>query len=81
VTADKTLPATQVLKPPVGTVPLAALVESASGFLEANAGRASALDAMAHVAVIDALADLRALGDYRCGLATGLKFLRTASSA
>ncbi len=57
-------------------VPLAALVESAAAFVEANAGRSNALDAIAYVAVGDALADLRALAGHRCDLTTGLRFLR-----
>jgi len=59
-----------------GVVGLTSLVESARTFLEANAGRACALDAIAYVAVGDALADLRVMGDHRCGLATGLRFVR-----
>ena len=59
-----------------GVVPLTSLVECARTFLEANAGRASALDAIAYVAVGDALADLRAMGHHCCDLATGLNYLR-----
>lgn len=64
-----------------GDVELAALVQSAQSFLEANAGRASAIDAIAYVAVIDALNDLRALGDYRCDLPAALRFLRERAAS
>ncbi len=59
-----------------GLVPLASLVECAAAFLEADAVRASALDAMAAVAVAEALAELRMMRDHRCALAAGLKFVR-----
>jgi ATP-dependent helicase/nuclease subunit B len=56
-------------------VSLEAIVDAAVTFLEANASRASALDAMALVALTDALGELKALGAYRCDMGTGLEFL------
>ena len=50
---------------------------AAAAFLGANASRASALDAMAAVALDSALADLaNGLGDHRCDLASALGFVR-----
>jgi PD-(D/E)XK nuclease superfamily len=59
-----------------GTVAITALVDSAVAFLEANASCASATDAISAVAVVDALADLRTLGDHRCSMAAALGYLR-----
>src|SRR5450759_5262652 len=59
-----------------GEVALASLVECATAYLEANAARANALDAMAYVAVAAALADLQTMRGHRCGLDAGLEFLR-----
>jgi len=59
-----------------GAVDLVAIVESAQSFLENNAGRASAMDAVAFVALKESLDDLRALGKYRCDLPDALRFLR-----
>ena len=59
-----------------GTVALSALAAGAAAFLDANAARASAEDAKASIAIAEALDDLRALGDYRCDVPTGLRFLR-----
>ena len=51
-------------------------------FLGANASRASAVDAMAAVALDSALADLaNGLGDHRCDLASALGFLRAGVEA
>jgi hypothetical protein len=58
-------------------VRLGAVARAATAFLTANASRASALDAMAVVALESALSDLGgALGDQRCELATALCFVR-----
>lgn len=59
-----------------GAVALASLVECAASFLEANAARANALDAMAYVALTSALADLLTMRGHRCELEAGLRFLR-----
>lgn len=59
-----------------GEVALSSLVQCATHFLDANAARANALDAMAYVGVTAVLADLLTMGGHRCGLETGLEFLR-----
>lgn len=59
-----------------GHVSLESLVSAAVTFLETNAARTSALDAMALVALTDALGELKALGDYRCDIGPGLEFLK-----
>lgn len=64
-----------------GRVPVAALAGAAKAFLEQNAARSSALDAVAHVAVMDALGDLRALGDSRSRIETGLTLLGASLDA
>jgi ATP-dependent helicase/nuclease subunit B len=57
-------------------VSLMSVVEGAAAFLERNAARANAVDAIAYVALTDALRDLSALGDYQCDLPVALRFLR-----
>jgi ATP-dependent helicase/nuclease subunit B len=57
-------------------VPLSDLAAGAASFVDSYAGHSSALDTMARTAVPAALNELRALRDYRCDLATGVRFLR-----
>jgi ATP-dependent helicase/nuclease subunit B len=61
---------------PDGLVPVTDLAAGVASFVEQFAGRSGSLDAMAHTAVPSALAELRALGGYRCELAFGVRFLR-----
>jgi ATP-dependent helicase/nuclease subunit B len=58
-----------------GLVPLRGLIDAAVAFLDANAARAGATDAMALVALTGALRELDTLGDYRCSIAAGLDYL------
>ena len=51
-------------------------VDAALGFLAACAAKASALDGAAAVALQDAIADLRALGSFRCPVPVALRFVR-----
>ena len=61
------------------SVSLGAVARAAIAFLKANASRASALDAMAVVALQSALAGLvDALGDHRCDLESALGFVRAS---
>ena len=60
---------------------LETIAGAAARFLEENASRASALDAAAQVALGEAIAELRPLGDYRCSLATALRFVRERADA
>ena len=52
------------------------IVDAALGFLAACAAKASALDGAAAIALQDAVADLRALGSFRCPLPVALRFVR-----
>ena len=52
------------------------IVDAALGFLAACAAKASALDGAAATALQDAVADLRALGSFRCPLPVALRFVR-----
>jgi ATP-dependent helicase/nuclease subunit B len=57
-------------------VPLDALAEAAASFLDANASRGSASDAMALLALSESVRSLRTVGPHRCTIAAGLEFLR-----
>ena len=59
-----------------GTVPLQGLAAAATRFLQENAARWGGLDALGLEAVVPALAQLDSLGDYRCPLGEGVRFLR-----
>ncbi len=59
-----------------GKINLQDLVHGAERFLEDTAARASAFDAAAATRIGGAIAELRALGEFRCGLDQGLRFLR-----
>jgi CRISPR/Cas system-associated exonuclease Cas4 (RecB family) len=52
------------------------VVDAALAFLAACAAKASALDAMAAIALNDAVAELRALGSFRCSVPVALRFVR-----
>ena len=58
-----------------GLVRVSDLVAAAVAFLEGNAGRASAIDALALVALPASLRELESLGDHRCTVAVGLDYL------
>lgn len=64
-----------------GEVSLHALVDGAVAFLDANAARASAADALSLAGLIEALRDLKVLGDYRCGLEAAVSLLATCVDA
>jgi ATP-dependent helicase/nuclease subunit B len=57
-------------------VPIQGTVDAALSFLAASAAKASALDGAAAIALQDALAELRALGTFRCPLPVALRFIR-----
>jgi ATP-dependent helicase/nuclease subunit B len=59
-----------------GMLDLQALVTAAEQFLDDHAARASALDHAAAALLRGALAELRALGEFRCPPSQGLRFLR-----
>jgi len=73
-----TIPSSDIDNPKADNkVSLGAVAAAAIAFLNANASRASALDAMAVVALESALADLvNVLGTHRCDLALALGFIR-----
>ena len=58
------------------TVALDRVVQAACLFVDRYAARASALDALAAQSLIDAIGDLRALGDFRCPFDQALRFIR-----
>jgi ATP-dependent helicase/nuclease subunit B len=58
------------------TIELQRLVNCATVFVESYAAKKSKLDHAAAGALRDAIADLEALGDVRCPLSVGLRFLR-----
>lgn len=57
-------------------IDLQQLVESALTFVKSHTSTGSALDGAAAVALEKSLADLRALGTFRCSLVDGLRFIR-----
>jgi ATP-dependent helicase/nuclease subunit B len=57
-------------------IDLQPLVVGACQFVDRFAARASALDALAASRLVDAIGELRALGEFRCPLAEALRFLR-----
>ena len=59
-----------------GAIDLPQLVDCARDFIDRYAARGSALDAMAASSLSDAIADLRALGEFRCSLTQAIRFLR-----
>src|SRR5262249_595279 len=59
-----------------GTVPLQALVEGAIAFIEHTTARKNALDHRAASAMLDHVAELRALGAFSCTLPEALRFIR-----
>ncbi len=59
-----------------GLIDMAGLVRCAETFVAQVAARASALDAAAATRLTSAIAELRALGSFRCGLGQGIRFLR-----
>ncbi len=59
-----------------GRVDLQAIASSVRSFVSENASRASALDHVAATALGDAIADLEALGSFRCSSGEALRFLR-----
>jgi hypothetical protein len=59
-----------------GHVDLQAMASSARAFITSHAARASALDHDAATALGDAIAELQALGEFRCTPAEALRFLR-----
>lgn len=52
------------------------MIEAALAFLAVAAAKGSALDGAAAIALHDAVADLRALGSFRCTLPVALRFVR-----
>ena len=63
------------------TAPLRELVSAAVAFLKANAARWGGHDTMALEAIVPALEELNSLGEYRCPLASALRFLRQRVSS
>jgi RecB family exonuclease len=59
-----------------GRIDLQQLVESALAFVQNHTSTGSALDGAAAAALENSLGDLRALGDFRCSLTEGLRFIR-----
>ena len=59
-----------------GKVPLQTLVDSAIAFIEHTTARKSALDHRAASALLDHVAELRALGSFSCSLPEALRFIR-----
>ena len=59
-----------------GQVDLQPVVDAAISYLEASAGKANALDAVAVVGLKSAVSELRALGTFRCTLPVALRFVR-----
>jgi ATP-dependent helicase/nuclease subunit B len=57
-------------------VGLSETTEAALAFIETCAVKASALDAAAQIALLDAIRELRELGVFRCTLAIALSFIR-----
>ena len=57
-------------------VSLLQVADCARTFVDRFATRASALDAFAAASIVEAIAELRALGDFRCPLDQALRFLR-----
>jgi RecB family exonuclease len=60
----------------IGKVPLQAIVDVAVDYLERSTSRASQLDDRSAAALIDHVAELRALGSFECSLAAALHFIR-----
>jgi ATP-dependent helicase/nuclease subunit B len=59
-----------------GHVDLQAVVDAVVAYLDASAARTNALDAVAVAALKDSVAELRALGAFRCPLPVALRFIR-----
>jgi ATP-dependent helicase/nuclease subunit B len=59
-----------------GRIDLRQLVNCAQTFVTTHAARRSALDGAAAVRLANAIGELRALGEFRCSLGQGLRFLR-----
>jgi ATP-dependent helicase/nuclease subunit B len=59
-----------------GKIDVQRLVEGAREFVDGFTARASALDALAASRLLEAIAELRALGAFRCSLLDALRFLR-----
>jgi ATP-dependent helicase/nuclease subunit B len=57
-------------------IDLQQLVDSADAFLDSYAAKSSALDEAAAVALTGALADLKALGSFRCTMVAALRFIK-----
>ncbi|MEO8678621.1 MAG: PD-(D/E)XK nuclease family protein [Vicinamibacterales bacterium] len=58
-----------------GQIDLQQLVDGSQAFIEDYAAKGSALDGAAAIALIAAIAELKALGSFRCSLTTGLRFI------
>jgi ATP-dependent helicase/nuclease subunit B len=58
-----------------GPIDLQEMVACATAFVDKTTARASALDAAAAAAMVAALGELRALGDFHCPLAQALRFV------
>jgi RecB family exonuclease len=59
-----------------GKVPLRTVVEGAIEFIEHTTARKNALDHRAASALLDSVAELRALGSFSCSLQEALRFIR-----
>jgi hypothetical protein len=59
-----------------GTVGLQAVVDAVLAFLEDRTARNNALDHRAGAALAEYISELRALGDFSCGLPEALRFVR-----
>jgi ATP-dependent helicase/nuclease subunit B len=57
-------------------IDLQQLVDGATTFVESYAAKSSALDASAAVALVDAIAGLKALGSFRCTVSAAVRFIR-----
>jgi ATP-dependent helicase/nuclease subunit B len=59
-----------------GLIDLRPLIDAAESFVATHAARRSALDGAAASRLANAISELRSLGDFRCSLGQGLRFLR-----
>ena len=58
-----------------GEIDLQDLVDGVSEFIDSSAAKSSALDGAAAIALASAIAELKALGSFRCTLVAGLRFI------
>ncbi len=59
-----------------GQVDLQQLVDGSQAFLESHAAKRNALDGAAAIALTGAIAELKALGSFKCSLMAGLRFIK-----